>query len=506
MPYQLMERLQQALQAHKAQNAFFINEKYHSYDALQELVSRFRRAIRDHLAPTAKLIGLVANDDLETYATIIALWMEGKAYVPINPMYPMERNLEILDQAGSKYIFDSVPSTSYPKRFEVVVPKKSADAPILKPISATKDDIAYVIFTSGSTGKPKGVPITFGNLNGFINGIETNLSFTLSPSDRCLQMFELTFDMSVVSFLSPLLNGACVYTVPKNSIKYLYIYKLLKTKNLTVLIMVPSIIQYLRPYFKEINLPEVRYSCFAGGKLHHDVALEWNQCIPNAQILNYYGPTETTIYCGGYPVQKDSHNKQHLNILSIGKPFDNTQYVILDQDNKVVLIGITGELCIAGEQLFPGYLANEQKNKSVFVTKTIEGKPVKFYKSGDLCYMDEDGDFMFVGRADFQVKVRGYRVELGEVEFHAGEFLKRTELVALDLTNTLGQTELGLAIKSKPIELDALITRLREQLPEYMVPTQFKFFEELPHSVNGKVDRQRLKELFKDKSHKNHYG
>ena len=141
-------------------------------------------------------------------------------------------------------------------------------------------------------------------------------------------MFELTFDMSVVSLLAPLLKGACVYTVSKESMKYFQIIKLLSEHQLTVLIMVPSIIHFLRPYFKEINSASVRYSCFAGGKLYGDIGKEWNACIPNAQIINYYGPTETTIYCGGYLFDKNGGNTQENGVVSIGKPFDKSNLTL----------------------------------------------------------------------------------------------------------------------------------------------------------------------------------
>ena len=133
-------------------------------------------------------------------------------------------------------------------------------------------DLAYILFTSGSTGTPKGVPITFGNIESLVVAIDKDESFSLLSTDKCLQMFELTFDFSVVAYLFPLLSGACLYTIPKNVIKYFYIFKLIKNQKLTVLTMVPSIINYLRPYFGEINDDCVRYCSFGGGALHNEIA------------------------------------------------------------------------------------------------------------------------------------------------------------------------------------------------------------------------------------------
>ncbi|UII76148.1 AMP-binding protein [Flagellimonas sp. HMM57] len=498
-----LQVLKNSIENYPSRNAFFIESSNYSYSELGHFISKIRGQIQNNIPLSEKLIGMVTNNDIETYATILALWMEGKAYVPINPIYPKARNKEILGLTDSRYVLDSSSSPYLDDTFNIV--PTNNDEPCennLEFKDVNPNDIAYVIFTSGSTGVPKGAPVAFSNLNSFTNAIETHLSFSLSPSDRCLQMFELTFDMSVVSFLAPLLHGACVYTLPKSGIKYFQIIKLLAEHKLTVLIMVPSIIHYLRPYFKEIQGDSVRYSCFAGGKLYDEIAGEWNSCIPNAQIINYYGPTETTIYCGGYLFEKNGQNKHENGILSIGKPFGNTIYLVADGNGKELKTGETGELCIAGEQLFPGYLKNEEKNSRVFFSSTYEGSSHLFYKSGDLCYKDENGDYMYVGRSDFQVKIRGYRVELGEVEYHVKKKLLGTDVVVIDITDGMGNTELGLAICSKELDLKPMLSYLKETLPPYMVPTQFLYVEQFPHSVNDKIDMKELRSLFNNSKQK----
>jgi len=495
-----LETLQNSIKVHSDRNAFFINGNHYTYQELGTAVNAIRVAIQEEIPISEKYVGLITNDDLETYAAIIALWFEGKAYVAINPIYPRSRNEEILAQTNSVFVMDSSPSPYFGKGFKVIATHSLDMVNNIHhspPKKVEQNDIAYVIFTSGSTGIPKGAPVSFKNLNGFANAIDNNLSFSLSETDRCLQMFELTFDMSVVSYLAPLLKGACVYTVPKDSIKYFQIIKLLSEHQLTLLIMVPSIIHFLRPYFKEIRSESVRYSCFAGGKLYGDIGKEWNACIPNAQIINYYGPTETTIYCGGYLFDKEGNNKEENGVVSIGKPFDNTTYLVVDENNNEVEDRQTGELCIAGEQLFPGYIQNEERNKLVFFEKQHNGKSLRFYKSGDMCYRDQDGDYMYVGRADFQVKIRGFRVELGEIEYHVKKKLPGLDITVIDLDDGNGNTELGLAVCSRELDLKPTLSYLKDNLPPYMIPTRFLFVDTLPHSVNDKIDMKKLRTLFK---------
>jgi amino acid adenylation domain-containing protein len=493
-----LNTIQESLNKHANNNAFCINTIFHSYSDFSIEVSKIRTAIQNTIGASEKLIGLVANDDIQTYASIIALWFEGKAYIAINPSYPTERNLKILSLTDSTYLLDSSSISKYKAPLKVLATTKLNDENNNTPlIEACETDIAYFIFTSGSTGVPKGVPITYKNLNSFLYAIKSELSYHVKSDDKCLQMFELTFDMSVVAFLSPLMHGACVYTLPKDCIKYFYIYKLLEKHKLTILIMVPSIIQYLSPYFNEIKAEQVRYSCFAGGKLHNDLATEWNKSIPNAQIINYYGPTETTIYCGGYLFRKNNVNKHKNNVLSIGKPFNNTTYIVVDENNIELPEYETGELAIAKKQLFPGYWKNEEKNKTVFFTKNIKEEKVVFYRTGDLCFKDKEGDFMYVGRSDFQVKIRGYRIELGEIEYYAKKVEPNTQFVAIDILNKLGNTELALAVLSEKIDTKHITNFFGNNLPSYMVPTQFLFLKEFPHSINGKIDRKALRKLFK---------
>ena len=166
------------------------------------------------------------------------------------------------------------------------------------------NELAYILFTSGSTGKPKGVPISRGNLASFVSAF-WNIGFKMNEEDRCLQCFDLTFDLSVMSYLIPLIVGASVYTIPYGVVKYVVIPEILEDFDVTVALMAPSTINYLKSYLYELELPKLRYSLFCGEALRDDVTYEWSKSVLNAEIYNVYGPTEDTIFCTYYKYDRN---------------------------------------------------------------------------------------------------------------------------------------------------------------------------------------------------------
>ncbi len=492
----LFENLFSALTQFSHRNAFMINEVFYTYDDLAKAVSAIRISIGQNAADEEKNIGLVANDDLETYAAILALWFEGKAYVPLSPEMPKERNESIIAQAFIKTIIDSSESALFGELNVIASKSLRSDLPMKAPKAVSDQELVYILFTSGTTGQPKGVPITRENLSGFTAAF-WEMGIEMDENDRCLQMFELTFDLSVMSYMIPLLKGACVYTIPKDKIKYSYIFELMDDQLLTFALMVPAMIHFLRPYFDEIDLPLMKYSLFCGEALPLDVTQEWAKCLPNAKIMNVYGPTEDTIFCTHYTFDRNGNNKSHNGVLSIGQAMAYNSNIIIDENNHILPFGETGQLCLGGIQLTPGYWHNDEKNREAFFNIEYKSKIERFYKTGDLCKADADGDILYLGRIDFQTKIQGFRVELSEIEFHVKAFLDKINVVAITLTNAIGNAELALVIESNPFDLAKLQEYMKEKMPGYMIPKLFQFVAVFPLNSNGKTDRKKLQQEFK---------
>jgi amino acid adenylation domain-containing protein len=497
---EVINQLSTAIKRYSGNNAFFIANQTYTYLELGEAISKIRKAIENYIAEDEINVGLVANDDILTYASIIALWLEGKAYVPLNTEIPRERNENIITQAGLKTIIDSSELPLFSDYNLIRTSNLIAVEINLTPKHVSTETLAYILFTSGTTGQPKGVPITRSNVTAFIKAFD-KIGLDINENDRCLQMFELTFDLSVMSYLVPLLKGACVYTIPKEAIKYSYIYELMEEQLITVALMVPSILQYLRPYFKEINLPQMKYSLFCGEALSLDITEQWSECIPNAHILNVYGPTEDTIFCTFFSYNRKQTTKSFNGLVSIGKAMDGTLTVVIDDNNRLLPQNTVGQLCLGGLQLTPGYWNNPEKNKEAFFETIYNGDKERFYKTGDLCKIDSEGDILYLGRVDFQVKVQGFRVELSEIEYHVKAYLKNINAVSVAYEDIVGNTEIGLVIESDDFNLNLLRDHLKTKLPSYMLPKQIYFEKIFPLNVNGKTDRNKLRLLFKKNSH-----
>lgn len=484
--------------------AFFMRGKSYTYRQFSERISAIRGVIRS-AELDEPIWALHLHDDLNTYASIFALWMEGKAYVPLHPSWPKERLDAIVEQIGCHNHLDScepLPTVS----LSMVAPNgETAEGALEDFVEVSDDALAYILFTSGSTGVPKGVCISRRNVAAFMDSF-WKTGITITPEDRCMQVFDLTFDVSVQSYLVALTRGACVYTVPYGQVKYLYAASLIQEQKITFGAMAPSMLTYLRPYFDEFDATSMHQCILTAEACPIDLMEAWYKCAPNVEIYDFYGPTEATIYCTYYKLTRGGNNLSLNGIISIGKPMANVQAIIIDEDGNVIPeksgAEHKGELCVAGNQVTPGYWKNDEKNASSFFTmsmdapngETAEGA-IRFYHTGDLCYWDESGNIMYSGRIDQQAKIQGFRVELGEIEFHAREYFnKEKRVMAIAFQNEKNLTEIALFIESQPIDTKSMVEYLRSKMPSYMIPTRILFEPCFPLNKSEKVDRNALKQ------------
>lgn len=480
-------------------NAIHVGEKFYSYKELANLIATIQTLIKEHGFENEKLIGVLTIDDIYTYASMMAIMFNGSTYIPINNKNPANRNSDIIQDTDLKIVLASIEHDNLKAasgNFSIIDTSSVTGNNHLQLINFNENTAAYILFTSGSTGKPKGVPISHSSLTAFLNVmLDKKSAYNFNESDRFLQMFELTFDMSVSSYILPLCVGACCYVMPQQGISYMNVINLLKNHKITITQMVPSVLLYLERFFSELEFPDVRFSIFAGEGLPVSVLPSWQKVIPNATIVNLYGPTEATVYCLRYDWQQGHPIENEFNgMVSIGHTWDGIDACVVDNQLKTIDNPATkGELCIKGEQLTKGYWHDPEKTSAVFIT--IEGKNGIYYRTGDSVFINSLGNYMYSGRIDHQVKIDGHRVELGEVEHHI-RVVSESSMVAAIIkpSDNLAQNILVVYIESdKPKPEQDILKHMAKTLPPYMVPRKINYIDKMPINLSGKIDRNVLK-------------
>lgn len=478
---------------YQGRNAFCINEKFYTYKEFAQKIAGISEQITE--IPCQSRVGVITTDSLETYASIFALWFNNLVFVPISPANAKERNLNNIGQANISSVLSPTKIDAENigiRELNVIETNQLKSNAEVKNNNVTPDNLLYILFTSGSTGTPKGVPISLNNLDAFVNAFY-NIGYPINKEDRFLQIFDFTFDVSVQSYVLPLMKGASTFTVPQTEIKFMSALKILTTHQITFAKLVPSTLNYFKPYFDRINLPHLKYSLFSGEALPYTLAKEWSSCVPNASVENHYGPTEATIDCLYY-IMGGNNVESHQDVMSIGVPFKGIDAKIINDKNQFLGNDEQGELVVNGHQVTSGYLNNLDKNNECFIK--IDGKT--YYKTGDIVFKNVDNNYFYCGRLDSQFQIQGYRVEVGEVEFQIKKLLANNNIVVTPYTiNEV--LSLALFIEgNKSIDVEKFENDLREILPQYMLPKTIKFVEVFPLTASGKTNIKELKNILLD--------
>jgi len=492
----LWEKYNTTFKKHAHKYAFCIANNYYTYAQFSEYIAGTRQLINDHVKEGSGIpIGVLYHDSIETFASIFAIWFKGHHFVPLHPHHPAAVNNEKIEQSGLQLI---ISSENYPLSLELKAEIISnRDLKNNYPLAITAaSNRAYILFTSGSTGSPKGVPINIKNLEAFIDGF-MDIYPDLSLDDHFLQTYDLTSDAAFTGYLIPLLIGATVYTLPAEGFKYLSIVKILQKYPITWIQFTPSILNYLRPYFKSMHFDLLKHSHFGGEALPYDLTCEWAQCVPNAEISNIYGPTETTITCTIFRSGIEQLNQKVYNgVLSIGKPLKEVKVLIVDENNRQVPEGEKGELLIGGRQVMEGYLHMPGEDKKYFLTVDNNGVNESYYRTGDLVLRDEEGDLFFCGRKDDQLKISGYRVEPAEVEMAVSSLTNGSKSRAYGYRNKGGTESMVVFIEQFDGKAEELKNQLRALLAPPLIPEKIISIPSFPINSSGKADKNVLFEIY----------
>lgn len=460
-----------------------------TYKELNERSNALANKIQE-LSKSNKRIGLFLGRESEMIIAILGTLKSGCSYVPLDPSYPKKRIHYIIEDANIELIVTSSNfSGNLDFDIEKIVIEEIRSAPGQLPAEThSSDDEAYVIYTSGSTGKPKGVSISHKNL--FYSTFARPI-FYENRNPTCFLLFSsFSFDSSVAGIFWTLLTGGNLLISKERAEQDIQqVAKLIHQQKVSHTLLLPSLYQVLLLETDPNLLDSLEIVMVAGEACSNStVELHFNR-LPNTKLYNEYGPTETTVWC----IAHDVSLQGSVDRVPIGRPIPGSKAYILDANNQRVPVGVTGELYIGGEGVPNGYIGKAAADNDRFVDNPFGMG--KLYKTGDLASYRKDGNIDFWGRIDDQIKIRGHRVELKEIE-RVLTSLKQINQ-AIVIFNDSRQQLFAFVIQDPESELQEKEAKqkLNELLPDYMVPSSILSIEEFPRLPNGKIDQKRLMEM-----------
>ncbi|MBC9914888.1 non-ribosomal peptide synthetase [Chitinophaga varians] len=470
--------------------AIKFNGQQLSYRGLDDWSSRIAGFLAEqHMAP-GTVIGVSLERSPELMAAIWGILKAGCVYLPMTADYPVERIRYVLKNSQAAMLITHTANREELKHDIRCVAVAEMEGTALKASLATPEGIAYILYTSGSTGTPKGVMIKHRSLVNRLNWMQRE--YNIGAQDIILQKTPLVFDVSVWELFLWCFNGSrLVLAMPGIEKDPAGIARTVEQEGITVMHFVPAMLNeflyYLLENRSKHSLTTIRHLFASGEELKTDHARQFFRYFPDASLHNLYGPTEATIDVAFHEVDR----MLPYHKIPIGKPIDNTSLLIFSREGALQPVGIPGELYIGGENLSPGYVNREELTKERFVNSPLNASEV-LYKTGDIACWQPDGNIVFLGRADDQVKINGHRIEPGEVE----QVIKSSGMVkdAVVLTKQLHATVKLVAYLVVPdgFSEDALRKFLQTAMPPYMVPGYFVKVPFIPVNVSGKTDRKEL--------------
>ncbi|AFZ01575.1 non-ribosomal peptide synthetase [Calothrix sp. PCC 6303] len=484
----------------------FENQKL-TYQELNTQANQLGNYLQQQGVKPDTVVGIYMERSLSMVVALIAVLKAGGAYLPLDPSYPHERLAFMLADAQVQVVLTQSQlgkELPYQEQLQFVKIEDLvyANCGIQNLISDVQpENLAYVIYTSGSTGKPKGVMNTHHGLCNRLLWMQD--TYQLTSADRVLQKTPFSFDVSVWEFFWTLLTGAVlVVAKPGGHQEPRYLSELISQQQISVLHFVPSMLQIFLGETQHQQCKTIKHVICSGEALSWDLQQRFFQSF-EAKLHNLYGPTEVSIDVTAWCCKPGNQESNHENIVPIGRPIANTQIFILDRHLKPVPLGVKGELYIGGLGLARGYLNQPQLTQEKFIPHPftnlqnlqLDGVSTRLYKTGDLARYRPDGNIEFLGRIDYQVKIRGNRLELGEIEALLEQHPQVQETVVVarqDIANDLRLVAYLVTSGDATLSIDELRGFLKQKLPDYMIPSAFVILEALPLTLNGKVDRRSL--------------
>jgi amino acid adenylation domain-containing protein len=485
--------------------AVVFNDRQLTYQELNSRANQLAHFLRKYGVGPDVCVGLLTERSAETFIGLLGILKAGGAYVALSPEHPKSRlSYQLTDIKATVLITHQQWLSRLPDfSGEVITIDGDQTAfehePKTNPAGVTvAQNLCYVIYTSGSTGTPKGVAITHQNLVNYTYFICRKLLLKAASADRALNFATLSTiaaDLGNTCIFPCLVSGGCLHVMnydaaTDGSLFADYISK----HSIDVLKIVPSHLNALLMSSEDLTALPRKYLILGGEALSLDLAERISKNSSDCEIINHYGPTETTVGSLTYGLAEDDSYKRVSSTVPIGRPAANAEAYILDKHLTPVPVGVAGELYIGGAGVARGYLNQPEQTAQRFIPNPFSGGAnARLYKTGDLARYLPDGDAEFIGRVDYQVKVRGFRIEPGEIEAALARHPAVRQSVVTARESQPGDIRLvAYIVPALALDLAELREFLRAELSDYMMPSHFVMMKAMPLTPNGKVDRRAL--------------
>ena len=472
----------------------FANKKI-TYKELDEKSNTLAKELLDNNVKNNDIIGIYMNKSIELIVSIWAVLKTGACYMPMFINYPKDRLEYMIQNSDCKIVITKSNltknisfncNTINVDNFETISCVSS-----IHNIDILPDNLAYIIYTSGSTGRPKGVKITHKCLNNYVHSFN-KLFKNIGPQDKLLSSTNISFDVSIWELFLSILNGATLVLYEEEIINNIVKYSnSIVDYGITTLYIPPNILNDVYTILKDKDV-KINKLLVGVEPIKRSTLNKFYKLNPNINIINGYGPTETTICSTAFEYKKSENSSKPV---SIGKPIGNTKIYIVDKNMHIVPVGVSGELCITGDGVGKGYVNNVETTNKHFVDNVFnKNSNSKMYKTGDLAKWNYDGTINFIGRQDSQIKLSGYRIELKEIDNTILRYPSIIKCLTKLYTRNNSSFLVTYFTATEKINITELNQYLQSKLAFYMVPKSFMQLDSFPLTVNGKIDSKKLPE------------
>ncbi|HEY0729728.1 MAG TPA: amino acid adenylation domain-containing protein, partial [Pyrinomonadaceae bacterium] len=474
--------------------AVVFGEKLISYGELNRRTNQLARYLRRHGVGLETRVGVLMQRSADWIVALLGILKAGGVYVPLDGSYPAQRLRFMVEDAEVKVLLtengqpelDAAEVVNLDQAWEQL---STENAENLEHV-ALPENLAYLMYTSGSTGQPKGVGVTHQAINRLVRNTDY---VKFEESDRVAQTSNASFDVATFEIWGALLNGSRLVVLEKDTVlSPAELGRQLMDQQISVLFLTTALFHLMAQGRPEI-FASLTYVIFGGDAADAQFVQRVLENGKPRHLVNGYGPTEGTSFTTSYEAQEKDIGARTT---PIGRPLPNTDAWVMDRETQMVPVGVAGELHIGGDGLARGYLPRPALTAEKFVPHPYSAEPgARLYRTGDLVRYQDDGNIEFLGRMDQQVKVRGFRVELGEIESSLNQYWAIVESVVVAGKDASGETRLiAYVVPEEGVEPTSaeIWTFLQEKLPSYMLPSVFVTIKELPLTPNGKVDRRAL--------------